>query len=89
MKTVQRLHKRRKQSRKERLETKQPDWKFDFQRAKEYQKKKRNQGFRSSKIALEQLFTDEKYRIMTFQKNSKISIRLKTEKNAGLSFLLK
>jgi ATPase subunit of ABC transporter with duplicated ATPase domains len=38
MKTVQRLHKRRKQSRKERLETKQPDWKFDFQRAKEYQK---------------------------------------------------
>jgi hypothetical protein len=29
---------KRKQSRKERLETKQPDWKFDFQRAKEYQK---------------------------------------------------
>jgi ATP-binding cassette subfamily F protein uup len=33
--------KRRKQSRKERLETKQPDWKFDFQRAKEYQNRKR------------------------------------------------
>jgi hypothetical protein len=41
MKTVQRLHKRRKQSRKERLETKQPDWKFDFQRAKEYQNRKK------------------------------------------------
>jgi hypothetical protein len=38
MKTVQRLHKRRKQSRKERLETKQPDWKFDFQRAKRISK---------------------------------------------------
>jgi hypothetical protein len=36
MKTVQRLHKRRKQSRKK--DWKQPDWKFDFQRAKEYQK---------------------------------------------------
>jgi hypothetical protein len=39
MKTVQRLQKRRKQSRKERLETKQPDWKFDFQRAKKNIKK--------------------------------------------------
>jgi ATP-binding cassette subfamily F protein uup len=57
------------------------DWKFDFQRAKEYQKIEKKSGFRSSKIALEQLFTDEK-RIMTFQKkkNSKISIiRLKKE----------
>jgi hypothetical protein len=30
--------KEEKQSREERLETKQPNWKFDFQRAKEYQK---------------------------------------------------
>jgi hypothetical protein len=41
MKTVQRLHKRRKQSRKERLETKQPDWKFDFQRAKRISKNRK------------------------------------------------
>jgi hypothetical protein len=39
MKTVQRLHKK-KTKQKERLETKQ-DWKFDFQRAKEYQKEKK------------------------------------------------
>jgi ATP-binding cassette subfamily F protein uup len=58
MKTVQRLHKRRKQSRKK-------DWKqnnpleFDFQRAKEYQKiEKEIKDLEVQKIALEQLFTD-------------------------------
>jgi ATPase subunit of ABC transporter with duplicated ATPase domains len=50
MKKYRGCTKRRKQSRKERLETKQPDWKFDFQRAKEYQNKKRNQDLEVQKL---------------------------------------
>jgi hypothetical protein len=47
MKTVQRLHKRKKKQ-KRKTGNKTTDWKFDFQRAKEYQKIEKK-GFRSSK----------------------------------------
>jgi hypothetical protein len=42
MKTVQRLHKRRKQSRKERLETKQPTGNLTFNEQKNIKKKKKS-----------------------------------------------
>jgi ATP-binding cassette subfamily F protein uup len=59
MKTVH-VAQKRKQSRRK-TGNKTTNWKFDFQRAKEYQKiEKRNQGFRVQKIAIEQLFTDGK-----------------------------
>jgi hypothetical protein len=40
MKTVQRLHKK-KTKQKERLETKQPDWKLTFNEQQEYQNRKK------------------------------------------------
>jgi ATP-binding cassette subfamily F protein uup len=71
MKTVQRLHKEENKAEKK-------DWKqnnltgnltFNEQ---EYQKiEKRNQGFRSSKNALEQLFTDEKVPDNDISKNKR------------------
>jgi hypothetical protein len=83
---------KKKTKQKERLETKQPDWKFDFQRARISKIEKRNQGFRSSKNCTRAIVHGRKVPdndISKKQKNSKSIIRLKTEKNAGLSFLLK
>jgi ATP-binding cassette subfamily F protein uup len=81
--------KEEKQSGEERLETKQPNGKFDFQRAKEYQKIEKRINFRSSKLQSSNYSRTEKYRITTYQKkqkNSKTSIiKLKIEKSAGLS----
>jgi hypothetical protein len=69
------------------------DWKFDFQREQKNIKiEKRNQGFRSSKNCTRAIVHGRKVpdNDISKNKNSKISIiRLKTEKNAGLSFLLK
>jgi ATP-binding cassette subfamily F protein uup len=71
MKTVQRLQKR-KQSRK-RMETKQPTGNLTFNEQKKYQKNRKEiKDLEVQKIALEQLFTDEKYRIMTFQKKQEL-----------------
>jgi hypothetical protein len=93
MKTVQRLHKENK-AEKKRLETKQPDWKFDFQRAKEYQKNRKEiKDLEVQKLHSSNCSRTKKYRIMTQKKTKELEkisiIRLKTEKNAGLSFLLK
>jgi ATP-binding cassette subfamily F protein uup len=62
---------RRKQSRKERLETKQPDWKFDFQRAR-ISKNRKEIKFRSSKLHSSNCSRTKKYRIMTFQKTKEL-----------------
>jgi ATP-binding cassette subfamily F protein uup len=81
---------KRKQSRKEeRLETKQPTGNLTFNEQKNIKKIEKKSGFRSSKIALEQLFTDEKDNDISKKKeleniNNKIE-----ERRTGLSFLLK
>jgi ATP-binding cassette subfamily F protein uup len=69
MKTVQRLHKKNKQKR--RLETKQPTGNLTFNEQRISKNRKRNQGFRVQKIALEQLFTDEKVPDNDISKNKR------------------
>jgi hypothetical protein len=74
MKTVLMLLKRRKQSRKERLETKQSNWKFDFQWAKEFQKIERNQRFRDSESSnWATFFRTEKLLMLTLWKKGWIA----------------